>query len=390
VARIKEIKEQKKKKKEEKKKRTDVMFFLLSSDLVNLLSLGASLLHVACQYGNQDVVQVLLKDQAVDVNQPLQDSNLTPLFLACRHGHKQTVTLLLQNDRIDVNKPMKSGATPLYTACQNNLTEIVALLLKNDHVDVNESTNSGSTPFQIACESGHVAVVALLLADPRVDTNRPKNDGCTPLWFAAQNGHLTVAQHILASGRAIDTEKRSQESNASWSNKTASEAGRRQPLVSRYSDEKDESYQRRITNGPIIADLIDAYEQDPPTVREQLRLQLGFKGVFCFVLFSSSSFGADGCFLALLSEIVQAMHSYIANRPTELSFAVRDIMVVTKKDPSGWWEAELANGKKGSIPCTYVKEYSSPPVPLPSFSSSSSSASVFGVPSLNSQSNPCL
>ena len=40
--------------------------------------------------------------------------------------------------------------------------------------------------------------------------------------------------------------------------------------------------------------------------------------------------------------------------------------MVTKKDPSGWWDAEL-KGKRGVIPGTFVEDYTvlTPPVPVP-------------------------
>jgi hypothetical protein len=63
---------------------------------------------------------------------------------------------------------------------------------------------------------------------------------------------------------------------------------------------------------------------------------------------------------------VKAIHSYTAAKPDELSFAAGDIMTVTKKDPTGWWDAvHNGNGKKGLIPHTFVEDYTSVPVSAP-------------------------
>ena len=43
---------------------------------------------------------------------------------------------------------------------------------------------------------------------------------------------------------------------------------------------------------------------------------------------------------------VKALHPYVAQRPQELSFTEGEVIAVTKKDPIGWWDAEL-KGKKG-------------------------------------------
>ena len=66
---------------------------------------------------------------------------------------------------------------------------------------------------------------------------------------------------------------------------------------------------------------------------------------------------------------VKALHPYVAQRPQELSFTEGEVIAVTKKDPSGWWDAEL-KGKKGVIPGTFVEDYTPskapvPPVPVP-------------------------
>ena len=65
---------------------------------------------------------------------------------------------------------------------------------------------------------------------------------------------------------------------------------------------------------------------------------------------------------------VKALHPYVAKRPQELSFGEGEVILVTKKDSSGWWDAEL-KGKKGVIPGTFVQDYTpstaAPPVPVP-------------------------
>ena len=148
--------------------------------------------------------------------------------------------------------------------------------MRNPRVDVEKAQNEGCSPFFIACQEGRMEVVSLLLADPRIDANKPMNNQGTPLWFASQNGHLVVVQLLLASEKEIDTRRRS-----TFNNKTAAEQGRATGMrTTKEAGETEEIFQRKKTNGPLCADLIDAYEKDPAKVITQLRKRLGLKGIY--------------------------------------------------------------------------------------------------------------
>ena len=87
-----------------------------------------------------------------------------------------------------------------------------------------------------------------------------------------------VVQLLLASGRVIDTKMIS-----TLNNKTASEQGR--AIATRKTkpeNETEEVFQRKKTNGPKCADLVDEYEKDPDGVRTRLRRELGLPGSFFF------------------------------------------------------------------------------------------------------------
>jgi len=50
----------------------------------------------------------------------------------------------------------------------------------------------------------------------------------------------------------------------------------------------------------------------------------------------------------------RALYDYEASDEGELSFLDGDVMIVLRKDPSGWWTVEL-NGEIGNIPSNYVE-----------------------------------
>ena len=228
----------------------------------------------ACTEGDFEVAKELADDPAVEVSWGDPEVGRTPFYRACFFGRTSVVEYLMRNPRVDVVRQQSQGATPFLAACQEGHKEVVSLLLADTRIDPNEGDDEGYTPFFIACEKGHKEVVSLLLADPRIDPNKRDNDQSTPLWVASQNGHLVVVQHLLASAREIDTRKRS-----TYNNMTAAENGRALGGRStKPADETEEVFQRRKTYGPHCADLIDAYEKDPPKVRSQLRKQLGLPG----------------------------------------------------------------------------------------------------------------
>jgi len=179
----------------------------------------------------------------------------------------------------------KEGATSFFIACANDQKEVVSLLLDDTRIDFNKSNKNGATPFNSACSYGHPEVVSLLLADLRIDINKPARNQCTPLWIASQEGRLPVVQLILSSGREIDTKTKSIAGTAGWNNKTAAEIARCQGTRRKIDWESDEDYTRGKQNGPLIATLIDSYEENPWQVRTQLRSQVGLKGKTFFFFF---------------------------------------------------------------------------------------------------------
>lgn len=50
-----------------------------------------------------------------------------------------------------------------------------------------------------------------------------------------------------------------------------------------------------------------------------------------------------------------AKHSFKATQPMQLSFSKGDVVVVTSKLKSGWWQGSLPNGDSGWLPGSYLK-----------------------------------
>jgi len=226
----------------------------------------------ACEKGHVAIVKFLLTVQKVD---PMiaENEGATPFFTVCSKGKKEIVSLLLADPRVDPNKGKQNGTSPFSVACWNGHNDVVLLLLADPRVDPNSPTHGGETLFFMACRNGHEGVVSLLLANQRVDPNKAADNQSTPLWIACQEGHLLIVKHVLASDKTIDTKKKS-----AFNKTTPAEHGRAMGARTKSSKESEDDFQRRKTNGPLCADLIEAYEKDPAKVRAEMKEQLGLSG----------------------------------------------------------------------------------------------------------------
>ena len=57
------------------------------------------------------------------------------------------------------------------------------------------------------------------------------------------------------------------------------------------------------------------------------------------------------------SGVVYSLFSYTAKDGDEMSFTEGERLTVVKRNDSGWWEAEKAQGTRGLIPANYVGLY---------------------------------
>ena len=53
---------------------------------------------------------------------------------------------------------------------------------------------------------------------------------------------------------------------------------------------------------------------------------------------------------------MRSLFPYEPQNSDELRLNPGDIIVVSKKDPSGWWAGTLSNGSSGVFPSNYVEE----------------------------------
>ena len=127
--------------------------------VVNVDSVGASLLYLACKYDHEAIVKHLLTRPALAVNQAKRDG-ATPLYIACQKGHEVIVKHLLTHPDLAVDQTRIDGTTPLHMACQRGDEAIVKLLCQHKANPFLES--AFGTPLSIARRKGWRNIVDYL------------------------------------------------------------------------------------------------------------------------------------------------------------------------------------------------------------------------------------
>lgn len=154
-----------------------------------------SIYHTACQYGQPDIVGLLIK-AGID-HEKKDRRNWTPFEVACSFGQYGAVDVILKADANPKSKEQSLNALSL--AANGGYTKICGLLLKNTTASSIPHQN-WSQIFQSAVLNGNVELVELLLDhEPTDDTEEPDRDTINAALLEATGiGAKDVVFHLLS------------------------------------------------------------------------------------------------------------------------------------------------------------------------------------------------
>lgn len=120
---------------------------------------GRTALHLASEWGQQEVVLTLLEAKA-DVSAKATNGDM-PLHSAADYGHCEVVSILLAA-KADINAQAADGTTALKLAASFDNREVVKVLLEAK-ADISILDDEGWSALHSAAWYGHWQVIALLL-----------------------------------------------------------------------------------------------------------------------------------------------------------------------------------------------------------------------------------
>ncbi|XP_025071444.1 nuclear factor NF-kappa-B p105 subunit isoform X7 [Alligator sinensis] len=170
-------------------KQADVVEDLLKAgaDVSSLDRHGNSVLHLAAQEGDDNILGILLKHKKTSLMINLSDGEV---FISCSVGLSASHMAVLANSMsclrlliaagADINaQEQKSGRTALHLAVEQENISLAGCLLLEGDAYVDSTTYDGTTPLHIAAGRGSTKLTALLKAagaDPHVENFEPLFD----------------------------------------------------------------------------------------------------------------------------------------------------------------------------------------------------------------------
>ena len=122
----------------------------------------------------------------------------TVLHLACQNGHLNIVQVI--DSYLDSEKIYElcdnDGNTLLHLACQSQNKNVVLHLTNKRNAKIDARNNSKEAPIHVAAQFPSTEIVNILLKQ-RANIESRDASGCTPLHHAARCDQKDMIQHLI-------------------------------------------------------------------------------------------------------------------------------------------------------------------------------------------------
>ncbi|GAW24157.1 hypothetical protein ANO14919_137380 [Xylariales sp. No.14919] len=152
-------------------------------------------LHLAIAENQGAIVDVLLKNEAVDINFNHSETiDSPPLVCAVRLRNEPIFEKILNSTKVDADCPDAANRTALWWAAALGLDSYVTKLLASGKVhQPAKEDRKGDTALSISVQLGHLEVVRQLRC-----VQQPSTVGVKAILIAAKNGHTPVVEELFA------------------------------------------------------------------------------------------------------------------------------------------------------------------------------------------------
>ncbi len=156
---------------------------------------GKSLLNIACENSNIEIIKLLINNGASI------DDYTKLLLIAIDSNDKEMVESFIENGA-DVDGDISATNTPLLEAIEKENKEIVELLIKNG-ANINQGNSYDDRPLLTATLKGNKEIVELLIKN-EANINQRDKDGNTALLNASISGNIDLVKYLLGLGLDIN------------------------------------------------------------------------------------------------------------------------------------------------------------------------------------------
>ncbi len=155
---------------------------------------GRTVLHIAVQNLNRDIVRYLVEELGFDVNLQERMRSKTPLHRAIDNDDVEMVDYLVKHGA----DYARYSLSPLSYAIERKSIRAIRYFINNGMIDVNSRDSYGEAPLSYAISGGDVEIVRLLIgsgASPLL----VDGSGVPPVELAVRSGNLDIVRSIVES-----------------------------------------------------------------------------------------------------------------------------------------------------------------------------------------------
>ena len=192
---------------------TDIVMILLCRKDIDIAvpqkrvvgSSSNTALHIACEYGNYECLELLLKDKRM-TEELINQKNHVGQTALTRCTDKKHIELMISHREVDISGLFETSYTVLHYSCLHGFEKCVKFLLKDSRLTkeiLNQRSLKGNTSLMEAIK--YPKIVKLLLSRKDLDITKTNNESDTALNMAfSKNNNESVTLIMEDSRMSLD------------------------------------------------------------------------------------------------------------------------------------------------------------------------------------------